>query len=203
MNIQAQGARLRVKEGFRHLGPIRVVDTDEQNVLHIGRIYFFFPFLSSTRGATGGRSAWCLACLALCASLLPDEFFLGFLSPMIGYIPCLRIRWLDFFDSSLPTLTSGVAPPEGLSLSLSMAALISFFEGRFTAQGTRFPADKAGLGSREEAEAPSHGACAVAGEAMPTCPTTLRRRPSRGRRARRPRASKSNKPPPHIASLLA
>lgn len=56
----------------------------------IAEDYFFFPI--SPLGASGGRFAVVLACFALKASPLPDEVFLGFLSPMLVYTPCLRIR---------------------------------------------------------------------------------------------------------------
>jgi hypothetical protein len=38
--------------------------------------------LSLPLGGAGGRLASCLACFALWASPVPDEFFFGFLSPM-------------------------------------------------------------------------------------------------------------------------
>lgn len=50
----------------------------------LDRVYFFFLLPRSSLGAVGGRSAWFFACFALCASLLPDEFFFGFLSPMVS-----------------------------------------------------------------------------------------------------------------------
>jgi len=51
-------------------------------------LYFFF--FVSPRGASGGRDAASLTCLALCASFEPEEFFFGFLSPISIHAPaCL------------------------------------------------------------------------------------------------------------------
>lgn len=45
--------------------------------------YFFFPLsFSGAGGPVIGRSAASFVFLALCESLLPDEFFFGFLSPI-------------------------------------------------------------------------------------------------------------------------
>ena len=55
----------------------------------------YLPFGFWSDGLSGGRSMFCLVTLALCASLLPDEFFFGFLSPI----------WLDsLFADSLALL---------------------------------------------------------------------------------------------------
>ena len=51
------------------------------NAPTLRQTYFFLP-LSSPRGAMGGLAAALLSCFDLCASLLPDEFFFGFRSPI-------------------------------------------------------------------------------------------------------------------------
>ena len=46
--------------------------------------------------------------------------------------PCLRMRWLDFLAGGLPMLGSEALPgSEGFSFNFSIAALISFLDGRF------------------------------------------------------------------------
>ena len=74
---------------------------------------YFLP-LSLVFGANGGRSAAFLAIFALWASLLPDEVFLGFLSPITIYTPCLRIRLLFFFGDSLPNPGLELLGPEDI-----------------------------------------------------------------------------------------
>src|SRR4051812_17655710 len=50
--------------------------------------------------------------------------------PWLDYTPCLRIRLLSFLAGSLPTTGSAACEASGLSFSFSMAALMSFLDGR-------------------------------------------------------------------------
>jgi len=67
-------------------------DRDSLNAFETGSFgeqpaYFCLP-LSGLFVLMAGRSALSFAVLALCASLLPDEFFFGFLSPISSILVC-------------------------------------------------------------------------------------------------------------------